>query len=141
MGAIDRDQAETLKALKEFEKLVARFPNSKFSVLAERHILECRKRLAEKEFYVGNFYFSRGKYKAALGRFEIIAREYPGIGLDDKVRYFLEESRKRLIKQEAEEKIKKEKEEKKTGPGEKRAAANKTAQAATAETKLGADKK
>jgi outer membrane protein assembly factor BamD len=141
MGAIDRDQVETLKALKEFERLVARFPNSKFSVLAERHILECRKRLAEKEFYVGNFYFKQGKYKAALGRFEIIAREYPGIGLDDKVRYFLEESRKRLIRQEAEEKINKEKEEKKARDGEERAAANKTAQATTAEAGPAADNK
>ena len=120
MGAIDRDQTETIKALKEFERLVARFPNSKFFVPAERHILECRKRLAEKEFYVGNFYFTQGKYKAAWGRFETIAREYPGIGLDYKVRYFLEESKKRLIRQEAEEKIKKEKEEKKAGAREEK---------------------
>ncbi len=132
MSAIDQDQAETLKALKEFEKLVARFPSSKFSVLAERHILECRKRLAEKEFYVGNFYFNRGKYKAALGRFEMIAREYSGIGLDDKVRYFLEESRKRLIRQEAEEKIKKEKEEKKAGAGEEKEARARVAKDAEA---------
>ena len=113
IGAIDQDQTEAIKALKEFERLTARFTESKFSVLAERHILECRKRLAEKEFYVGKFYFTQGKYKAALGRFETIAREYPGIGLDYKVRYFLEESKKRFIRQEAEEKIKKEKEEKK----------------------------
>jgi outer membrane protein assembly factor BamD len=120
MGAIDQDQAETIKALKEFERLVSRFPDSKFFVLAERQILECRKRLAEKEFYVGNFYFTQGKYKSALGRFETIAREYPGIGLDYKVRYFIEESKKRLIRQETEEKIKKEKEEKKAGAREEK---------------------
>ncbi|MFH1080225.1 MAG: outer membrane protein assembly factor BamD [Pseudomonadota bacterium] len=127
MSVIDRDQTETIRALKEFERLVARFPDSKFYVLAERHILECRKRLAEKEFYVGNFYFIRGKYKAALGRFETIAREYPGIGLDYKVRYFLEESKKQLIRQEAEEKIKKEKEEKKARAREEEEARAKAA--------------
>jgi outer membrane protein assembly factor BamD len=133
MGAIDRDQIETIKALKEFERLVARFPGSKFSILAERHLLECRKRLAEKEFYVGNFYFTRGKYKAALGRFEAIARDYRGIGLDYKVGYFIEESKKRLILQEAEDKAKKEKEEKK--------ARSTLPVATTAETKPVADKK
>jgi len=142
MGAIDRDQTETAKALKEFERLVARFPGSKFSVLAERHILECRKRLAEREFYVGNFYFTQGKYKSALGRFETIAREYPGIGLDYKVGYFIEESRKRLIRQEAEEKAKREKEEKKVRAGEERAAAKTTVPAATTAVALPAtDKK
>ncbi len=132
MGAIDQDQTETIKALKEFERLAARFPDSKFSVLAQRHILECRKRLAEKEFYVGNFYFTQGKYKAALGRFEAIAREYPGIGLDYKVRYFLDESKKRLIRQEAEEKIKKEKEEKKARAREEKEVRAKAAKDAKA---------
>jgi outer membrane protein assembly factor BamD len=134
MGDIDRDQTETIKALMEFERLIARFPGSKFSVLAERHVLECRRRLAEKEFYIGNFYFTQGKYKAALGRFETIARDYPGIGLDYKVGYFIEESQKRLILQEAEDKAKKEKEEKKARAREEKAAAKTKAPAATAGT-------
>ena len=142
MGEIDRDHAETTKALMEFEKLIARFPASKFSIMAERHALECRRRLAEKEFYVGKFYFTQGKYKAALIRFETIAKDYPGIGLDYKVSYFIEESKKRLIKQEAEDKVNKEKEEKKAKAKEEKAAAKTKAPAATtAETKLGADKK
>jgi len=132
MGEIDRDQAETTKALAEFEKLIARFPGSKFSVMAEKHALECRRRLAEKEFYVGKFYFTRGKYKAALIRFETIAKDYPGIGLDYKVGYFIEESKKRLIKQEAEDKVNKEKEEKKAKAKEEKAAAKTKAPAAAA---------
>lgn len=136
MGDIDLDQVETTKALMEFEKLIARFPGSKFSVMAERHVLECRRRLAEKEFYVGKFYFTQGKYKAALIRFETIIKEYPGIGLDYKVGYFIEESQKRLIKQESEDKAQKEKEEKKVRAKEEKAAAKtKAPAAATAETK------
>ena len=135
MGAIDRDQTETVKALKEFERLIARFPSSNFSFMAERHVLECRKRLAEKEFYVGSFYFTQGKYKAALGRFELVARDFPGIGLDYKVRYFIEESQKRLIRQEAEEKAKKEKEEKKARAKEEKAARKTAATAPAAEPK------
>lgn len=142
MSAIDQDQTETIKAFKEFERLIARYPNSKFSGLAAGYIVECRKRLAEKEFYVGNFYFKRGKYKAALSRFETIAREYPGIGLDDKVRYFVEESKKRLIRQENKEKLKREKEEKKVRAGEEKAAAKKAAmEMIIAEDMRAADKK
>ncbi len=96
IGSIDRDQTETIKAKKEFEKLVARYPNSKFAPLAEQHILTCRKRLAEKEFYVAHFYFKMKKYKAALGRFEEIAKNYAGVGLDDKVGRFIAETKKRL---------------------------------------------
>jgi outer membrane protein assembly factor BamD len=140
IASIDRDQTETIRALKEFEKLIARFPSSKFSFLAERHILECRKRLAEKEFYVGHFYFVQGKYKAALSRFETIAKEYPGIGLDYKVRYFLDESARRLILQEAEEKVKQEKEQKEIREKERKAA-EKTAASATKATPPASNRK
>jgi outer membrane protein assembly factor BamD len=126
MGEMDRDQTDAVKAVKEFERLIARFPGSKFSFLAEQRALECRKRLADREFYVGNFYFTQGKYKAALGRFETIAKDYPGIGLDYKVQYFIEESKKRLIKQEAEEKATKEQEEQKARSKEEKAAAKTT---------------
>mgnify|MGYP001766010390 CR=1 FL=1 len=100
IGSIDRDQTETIKAKKEFEKLVARYPDSKFALLAEQNILACRKKLAEKEFYVANFYFKMKKYKAALHRFEEIAKNYAGVGLDYKVDYFIGEAKKRLAIEE-----------------------------------------
>jgi outer membrane protein assembly factor BamD len=93
---VDRDQTETLKALKEFERLVARFPASKFSFMAERMVRECRKTLGEQEFYVGEFYFNIKEYAAALRRFEKIVREYPNIGLDFKVSYYIAETKRRL---------------------------------------------
>jgi outer membrane protein assembly factor BamD len=98
---IDRDQSETFKALKEFERLTARFPSSKFSFLAEKMIRECKKILGEQEFYVGEFYFNIKKYRAALRRFEKILREYANVGLDYKVSYYLIESKRRLAEEEA----------------------------------------
>ena len=58
ISTIDRDQSETIKALREFERLKTRFPNSKFAFLAEKMIRECKKTLGEQEFYVGEFYFN-----------------------------------------------------------------------------------
>jgi outer membrane protein assembly factor BamD len=63
--------------------------------------------MAEQEFYIGQFYFRRKEYQAALKRFESIASEYPNIGLDYKIEYYIGETKKRMAE---EEKLKKEEE-------------------------------
>lgn len=104
MSGVDRDQTETLKAKKEFERLISRFPSSKFAFMSERKLRDCRKRLGEHEFYVGHFYFKIKKHKAALKRFETVAREYPDLGMDYKLSYFLHETKRLLEQEEWEEK-------------------------------------
>lgn len=98
---IDRDQSEGFKALKAFERLVARFPDSRFAVQGERMIKESKKILGEQEFYVGEFYFTRGQYQAALRRFEKIVREYANVGLDFKVNHYIAETKRRLAEEQA----------------------------------------
>jgi outer membrane protein assembly factor BamD len=111
--SIDRDQTETVKARSEFEKLMSLYPSSQYTFMADKMVRECKKRLAEHEFYVGRFYFKQKKYKAALKRFETITREYSNLGLDYKVSYYTHET-KRMIditeQKEKEEAAKKEKE-------------------------------
>jgi outer membrane protein assembly factor BamD len=109
MPTVDRDQSEALRARKDFERLIARFPNSKFAFLAEKRLRECRQLLAEHEFYVGEFYFRAKKYRAALKRFEGLARDYSGLGLDYKLNWYLTETKKLAALQESEEKKEKEK--------------------------------
>jgi outer membrane protein assembly factor BamD len=108
-GTIDREQTETIKAKKEFERLIARFPESKFSLAAEKLLRECKQDLAEQEFYIGQFYFRQKKYQAALNRFETIARNYANIGLDFKTEYYIGETKRKIAE---EEKLKKDAEEK-----------------------------
>jgi outer membrane protein assembly factor BamD len=108
-GTIDRDQTETIKAKKEWERLMARFPESKFSMSAGKLLRECNQELAEKEFYVGKFYFRQKKFQAALSRFETVANNYANIGLDYKIEYYIEETKRKIIE---EEKLKKDAEEK-----------------------------
>ena len=117
--AIDRDQTETVKARKEFEKLIALYPESKFATMSERLLLECKQKQAEHEFYVGKFYFTQKKYKAALTRLETIARDFPNIGLDYKVEYLISETK---IKMAEEEKLKKDEEAKEKAKEEKKKA-------------------
>lgn len=117
IGSIDRDQTEAIKARKEFERLVARFPESKFSTMAGKLIRECKQKMAEQEFYVGQFYFRQNKYQAALARFEKVARDYANVGLDYKIEYFINETKIKIAEEERlkkaeEEKLKKKMEEK-----------------------------
>ncbi len=100
ISTIDRDQSETFKALKEFERLTARFPSSRFSFMAEKMIRECKRILGEQEFDVGEFYFNIKQYRAALRRFEKIVRDYANVGLDYKVSYYIIESRRLLAEEE-----------------------------------------
>ena len=97
---LDRDQTETWKALSEFEKLIARFPTSKFSFMAEKNVRECKRRIAEHDYYVGEIYFKMKKYKAAMKRFENIVKNYSHLGLDYKVNFIIEETKKQLAKTE-----------------------------------------
>ena len=111
--SIDRDQSETVKARAEFEKLISLYPSSQYTFMADKVLRDCKKRLAEHEFYVGRFYFKQKKYKAALKRFETISRDYTNLGLDYKVSYYIHET-KRMIditeQKEKEEAAKKERE-------------------------------
>ena len=65
---------------------------------------------------MGRFYFRQKKYKAALSRFEKVARDYANVGLDYKIEYYINETK---IKIAEEEKLKLKKEaEKKQKEGE-----------------------
>jgi outer membrane protein assembly factor BamD len=107
--AIDRDQTSTVLARREFEKLLARYPESKFALMAEEKLRDCKQKLAEHEFYVGQFYFHQKKYQAALARFETVEREYANVGLDYKVAYFINETKIRIAEEEKLEREKKNK--------------------------------
>ena len=117
--AVDRDQTETISAKKEWEKLIARYPESKFSTMAEKMVRECKQKLAEREFYVGKYYFRRDKYQAALARFEKVAHDYPNVGLDYKTEYYIKETKAKIAEEEK-QKLKKEAEKKKKEEEEKK---------------------
>lgn len=96
---IDRDQTETLKAKGAFEKLIARFPRSQFSQLAQDMLRECRKKLCEQELYIAEFYLKIKKNKAALRRLDAMSQEYVGLGFDDKIKKLHEEAKKRVARE------------------------------------------
>lgn len=92
MEKADRDQSLSKKAMAEFQTLVSEFRDSQYTTDARAKVAQCRRQLAQKELYVGKFYFDRGAYGAAIKRFETILKEYSGSEYDDQALYYLGES-------------------------------------------------
>lgn len=74
---IDRDQGETQLAMDAFQRVIQSFPDSEYAQRAGKQLLECQKRIVAHEYFVGQFYCRREKYKAAKERLEKIAKSYP----------------------------------------------------------------
>lgn len=92
MEKVDRDQTMTARAVREFRALLSEFRNSQFAPDAQAKLTECLRRLAQRELYVGKFYFGQEAYGAAIPRFESILKEYPGFEFNDQALYYLGES-------------------------------------------------
>jgi len=113
MLSIDRDQAVTEKALEQFRYLIANFPQSKYAPDARTKMQLCLRHLAESEFNIGHFYFRKGRYKGALGRFEDILKKYPDSGMEGKVNPLIKTCREKIAQEEKKAKEKEEREKKK----------------------------
>jgi outer membrane protein assembly factor BamD len=98
--SVDRDQAQTEKAIELFRSVAENYPQSPFAEQARGKITFCERQLADHEFYIGNFYFRMKKYRAALTRFEGILKKYPNAGLEGKINPLINACRKELSKEE-----------------------------------------
>ncbi|UCD34380.1 MAG: outer membrane protein assembly factor BamD [Nitrospiraceae bacterium] len=74
---VDTGYSWAQRAKTEFENLQRHYPRNPYMDIIENRIRECRNIMAGYELYVGNFYFKKGSFSAALGRFSIILRDYP----------------------------------------------------------------
>jgi outer membrane protein assembly factor BamD len=96
MEKTDRDQTLSKKAIAEFQTVAAEFRDSQYAADARLKRVHCIRQLADKELYIGKFYFRRGSYGAAINRFETVLKEYPGTGYDADALYYLGESLRQL---------------------------------------------
>lgn len=92
----ERGYGGAAKALEEFEKLRKMFPRNPYKEAVELKIEKCRNTIAEYEYLVGTFYYKKGSYHAALGRFEGLLKNYPGYQGASGVLYYMGMSYKNL---------------------------------------------
>lgn len=81
-SSIDRDLSISSRALIYFDEVISTYPNSEYAGKSREEKQKTLKMLADKEYYIANFYFIRDRYEAALGRFEDLLVKYPGLGHD-----------------------------------------------------------
>jgi outer membrane protein assembly factor BamD len=73
---VARDQAMTEMALKSFNTLITRFPNSEFTRDAKLKRDLTLDHLAGKEMEIGRYYLNRDQVNAALNRFRTVIEDY-----------------------------------------------------------------
>jgi outer membrane protein assembly factor BamD len=89
MGRPDQDQTHTELALKQFQSIEQRFPESDFAALAHEQIDICREMLARHEYLIGDFYYNRANYKASESRMAELMALYPDTPVAPEALYHL----------------------------------------------------
>ncbi len=74
---IQREQENTIQALKAFQELLLRFPNSPYKDDALNKIAFIQNQLAGKEMALGRYYLTREVFPPAINHFQMVLEEYP----------------------------------------------------------------
>lgn len=88
-GNTARDLSAAHKAIDGFNLLIEKYPSSEYVGKAKEFIVEARKKLAEHERYVAEFYFHRKHYLSASYRYAALLKEYPNMGYEEEGLYRL----------------------------------------------------
>ena len=73
----DRDADQAMRADEECRQLLIQFPNSKFAPAAQQKLRNIQEVLAESEYRVGSFYYSKGALVSAANRLQGLTDHYP----------------------------------------------------------------
>lgn len=83
----EKDQGEVRAASGAMAEFLRSYPSSEYVPEAQKVLDEVRRRLAEHELYVAGFYKRREKWNAVVSRLNVVARDFGGLGYEEKV-YF-----------------------------------------------------
>jgi outer membrane protein assembly factor BamD len=92
MRPSQRDQTETREAVKEFETLIERYPNSMLLDEGKERLREAQDRLSQADYEVGHFYYRQRWYPGAVDRFKTLLKQDPEYTGRDAVYFYLGES-------------------------------------------------
>jgi outer membrane protein assembly factor BamD len=77
MEKSDRDNTHAIRADEECRQLLTQFPNSKFAPQGEQLLRNIQEVLAEGEYRVGSFYYTKGVFYSAANRLQALTEHYP----------------------------------------------------------------
>lgn len=87
--SMDRDQSYLYKAIEKYTYLKNRYPSSSSTGVADERLKKLQQKLADRELYVGEFYYRSLQYNAAVTRLEYMVKKYPDAKGMDKAFYYL----------------------------------------------------
>lgn len=85
--SIDRDQGYLDDALASFDTVLSRYPQGSYAEAAKHQRTVVRGRIGRRHFYIGNFYYRTGEYKAAIPRLLEVLVNYPEVGQLEEIAY------------------------------------------------------
>ncbi len=88
----ERELASTRDAARELEFFLKKYPDTEFTAPAKRKLTEVRRRLADHEMYVAQFYLKRKNPRACAMRLTYLLENYSGVGLDAQALFLLARS-------------------------------------------------
>jgi len=103
MRGIDRDQTPTIQTIQTLARLVEMYPDSQYAVMGQARIAEAQNNLAGHEFYVGEFYYNRKDYQAAMNRFMGLLQYYPDSGYHQRALNYIAEYKRMVAEGKIEE--------------------------------------
>jgi outer membrane protein assembly factor BamD len=77
MEKADRDYTHAKRAEEEYRQLIMQFPDSPLVPEAKKKLLAVQEVLAEREYMIAHFYYTREVWPAAIARFQSLVDTYP----------------------------------------------------------------
>jgi outer membrane protein assembly factor BamD len=103
MMGVDRDQTPAIMVIRVMGNLVNTYPESEYAARAKARIAEAQNNVAGHEFYVGEFYFKRKDYSAAMKRFMGLIEFAPDSGYHQRAYNYIAEYRDLVARGEIDE--------------------------------------
>lgn len=91
-GSDDRDLGPATKAIDAYKELVGLYPKSQYLGEANTHMKVAIERLANKEKYIGDFYYKRRQFDSAAGRYQKVTTTYPETAVAQEAYWLLSQS-------------------------------------------------
>jgi outer membrane protein assembly factor BamD len=96
MEKADRDPTHAVRAEEECRTLLTQFPNSKFAPQGAQILRQIQEVLADGEYRVGSFYYTKGVFYSAANRLDGVANHFPLFSKADETLWRLGDSYGRL---------------------------------------------
>lgn len=87
--SFEKDLSRARESIRELRLFLRHFPDSEYAKDATKKLAIARRRMADHELYVANFYLDRDNPRAAANRLTYLLKNYSGVGLDPSALFLL----------------------------------------------------